>query len=149
MHKGGRTSLNCKEAPPTSLAESGFGGRTNKWTEENANQKRLVRVLCASVLHSHCVGVNSLLAGDAFEAGQQSAVIVLIRLKSKRALLTTVASGQPDKMLLRFGQRHTCANAQHENSNADRCPHAPVNILSITDLCGRCGRNDRNNEVLG
>lgn len=52
------------------------------------------------VLHRHGVGIDGLFTGDAFEAGEDAAVVVLVALHGEAALLVAILPGEADEVLL-------------------------------------------------
>ena len=61
----------------------------------------LFRVLMTDlILHGHGVRVHSLLPGNSLKPGQNSAIVVLIALHRKAALLVTIGLSQTDVVLL-------------------------------------------------
>src|SRR5437868_13294899 len=88
--------------------------------------------LLALILDVQGVGVHGFLAGYAFEAGEEAAVIVLIRLNGNSALLAIIVPSQADVMLFRFRQQHERTNSQRNHGQADRSTDSTMNVLTIT-----------------
>src|SRR4029077_7047506 len=91
------------------------------------------------ILDRHGVGVHGFLAGNTFESRQYSSIIILVALHRKTALLVAIGPSQTNKMLLRLGKSHECANPKGDNGRPDRCPDSPMDVLAVANLRnGRC-----------
>src|ERR1700733_8681873 len=61
------------------------------------------------ILDAHCVRIDSLLPRHALKTRKDAAIVVLVGVKGEPALLTAIVPSETDKVLLRFRQRHQCA----------------------------------------
>jgi len=91
------------------------------------------------VLHRQGGRIDRLLAGDAFQPGENATVLVLVALHGEAALFVAVCPSQADEMLLRFAESQQGSQAESDGTDRDRTAHAAVNVLPVADL-GDSGR---------
>ncbi len=90
------------------------------------------------VFHRHGFGVDGFLSGDAFESGEDAAVIILIALHGEAAFFVAVGPDQSDVVLLGFAESYQRADAEREHSHGNGSADTAVDILPVTDF-GDCG----------
>src|ERR1700730_5624514 len=83
------------------------------------------------ILHCHGVGIYGFLAGNTFKSCQYSPILVLVALHGKATLFIAINPRQTNKVLLRFGKSHQCADPEGDHGQSDRCPYSPMNILAV------------------
>ncbi|MFL6308341.1 MAG: hypothetical protein ACJ72H_32805 [Candidatus Sulfotelmatobacter sp.] len=77
-------------------------------------------------------------ASEAFEAGENAAVVALVALHGEAALLVAILPGEADEVLLGFGECHEPSDTEAHHSETDSSSDTTMNVLPIGNF-GDCG----------